>query len=197
MKLRQSLSLVGPDIVGDITDKLKLVDHAVPVDSITLAVGSKSTLGADTDLVKSSIKRDVVTLGDELGSINDTILHLLLILELGELASDDTQDDILVDGKEFEGLKATRARSVVLKVVGVHVQLLEKLDSDTVIATLGEVTAADEVTAAQVNTDVHISGKFGEAVVVLLDVLLEHVIGGVHVQRVLLEAVKELLGAEV
>ena len=197
MKLKQSLSLVGPDIVGDITDKLKLVDHAVPVDSITLAVGSKSTLGADTDLVKSSIKRDVVTLGDELGSINDTILHLLLILELGELASDDTQDDILVDGKEFEGLKATRARSVVLKVVGVHVQLLEKLDSDTVIATLGEVTAADEVTAAQVNTDVHISGKFGEAVVVLLDVLLEHVIGGVHVQRVLLEAVKELLGAEV
>jgi hypothetical protein len=44
---------------------------------------------------------------------------------------------------------------------------------------------------------VHISGQVGEAVVVLLDVLLEHIVGGVHVQGVLLETGKELLGAEV
>jgi hypothetical protein len=44
---------------------------------------------------------------------------------------------------------------------------------------------------------VHVGGQVGETVVVLLDVLLEHVVGAVHVQRVFLEAVQELVGAEV
>ena len=47
------------------------------------------------------------------------------------------------------------------------------------------------------NTNVHIGGQVCEAVVVLLDILLEHGIGGVHVQRVLLEASEELIRAEV
>ena len=195
--MTQSLSLVGPDIVGDIPNKLELVDHAIPIDSITLTVRSKATLGADTDLVQSSIERDVVTLSDELGSINDALLHLFLVFELGELASDDTEDDVLVRGKELEGLEAAGARGVVFEVVGVHVQLLEELDGNAVVTALGEVTAADEVTAAQMNTDVQIGGQVDEDVVVLLDVLLEHVVGAVHVQGVFLEAVEELLGAEV
>jgi hypothetical protein len=48
-----------------------------------------------------------------------------------------------------------------------------------------------------VDADVHVGGQVDEAVVVLLDVLLEHHVGGVYVQRILLEAVEELLGAEV
>jgi hypothetical protein len=48
-----------------------------------------------------------------------------------------------------------------------------------------------------VNTNVHVLGQTDEAVVVLLDVLLEHVIGGVYVERVLLEAAQELFRAEV
>jgi hypothetical protein len=44
---------------------------------------------------------------------------------------------------------------------------------------------------------VHVGREVGKTVVVQLDVLLEHVVGGVHVQRVFLEAVQELVGAEV
>jgi hypothetical protein len=191
------LSLVGPDIVGDVTHKLELVDHTIPIDSVTLAVGSESTLGTHTDLVKSSVERDVVTLGDELGSIDNALLHLFLVLKLGKLAGDDTENDVLVRGEELKGLKATGAFGVVLEVVSVHVELLEQLDGNAVIASLGEVTAADKVTAAQVNTDMHVGGQIGETVIVLLDVLLEHGVGAVHVQRVLLEAGKEFLRAEV
>lgn len=160
-------------------------------------MGSKSTLGTNTNLVQGSIERDVVTLSNELGSINDAGLHLLLVLHGGELGSDDSQDDVLVGGQELEGLEATGTGGVVLQVVGVHVQLLEQLDGNAVVTAFGEVTAADEVTAAQVDTDVHVGGQVGETVVVLLDVLLEHVVGAVHVQRVFLEAVQELVGAEV
>jgi hypothetical protein len=48
-----------------------------------------------------------------------------------------------------------------------------------------------------VHANVHVLGQADEAVVVQLDVLLEHVIGGVDVEGVLLEAAQELLGAEV
>lgn len=111
-------------------------------------MGSKTTLRANTDLVKRSIEGDVVTLSDELSSIDDSLLHILLILQLGELASDNTQNDVLVSGQELERLETTGAGGVVLEVVGVDVQFLEELDGDTVVATLGEVAAADKVTAA-------------------------------------------------
>jgi hypothetical protein len=48
-----------------------------------------------------------------------------------------------------------------------------------------------------VNTDVHVLGQTDEAVIVQLDILLEHIVGGVDIQGILLEAVQELLGAEV
>lgn len=191
------LQLVGPDIVGDVTNQLELVDHAIPVNSVTLTVGSESTLGADANLVQGSLEGDVVALSDDLGGIDDPSLHLLLVLHGGELGGDNTQDDVLVGGEVLEGLEATGTLGVVLEVVGVHVQLLEELDGDAVVATLGKVTAADEVTAAQVDTNVHVLGDTDEAVVVQLDVLLEHIVGSVDVQGVSLEAVKEFLRAEV
>lgn len=108
---------------------------------------SKATLWANADLVKRSIEGDVVTLSDKLSSINDPLFHLLLILKLSELASDNTQNDVLVGGQELERFETTGAGGVVLEVVGVDIQLLEELNSNTVLATLGEVPAADKVTA--------------------------------------------------
>lgn len=191
------LELTGPDIVGNLTDQLELVHHAVPVDRVALAVRGETTLGANTNLVESLLDGDVVALGNDLGSVDDAGLHLFLVFHGGELGGDNAQDDVLVGGEVLEGLEAAGALGVVLQVVGVHVQLLEQLDGDAVVTTLGEVTAADEVTAAQVDTNVHVLGETDEGVVVQLDVLLEHVVGGVDVQRVLLEASKELLRAEV
>lgn len=189
--------LVRPDIISNLPHKLKLVDHAIPVNSIALTVRSETTLRADTDLVESLLEGNVVTLSDELGGIDNALLHLLLVLHGGELASHDAEDDVLVAGQVLEGLEAAGALGVVLQVVGVDVELLEQLDGNAVVSTLGEVAATDEVAAAQVNTNVHVLGQTDEAVVVLLDILLEHVVGAVHVERVLLEAAQELLRAEV
>ena len=194
---RYSLRLVGPDVVGNVTDKLKLVDHAIPINSVTLTVRSETTLRANTDLVQGCIDRDVVALSNDLGSVEDALLHLLLVFHGSKLAGHNTENDVLVSRQVLQGLEATGTLGIVLQIVGVHVQLLEKLDGNSIITTLGEVTAADEVTAAKVNSDVHILGETDEGVVVQLDVLLEHVVGGVDVQRVLLEAGKELLRAEV
>jgi len=191
------LRLVRPDVVGDLTDQLELVDHAVPINGVTLTVRRKATLRADTNLVERRIQRDVVTLSNDLGSVDNALLHLLLILHGGKLAGDDTQDDVLVGGEVLERLEATGTLGVVLEVVGVHVQLLEELDGDAVVAALGEVAAANEVAAAQVHSDVHVGGQVDEAVVVQLDVLLEHGVCAVHVCGVFLEAVQELLRAEV
>lgn len=194
---RYSLRLVGPDVVGNVTDKLKLVDHAIPIDSVALTVRSETTLRANTDLVQGCLDRDVVALGDDLGSVVDTLLHLLLVFHGGELAGHNTEDDILVSGQVLEGLETTGTLSVILQVVSVDVQLLEQFNGDTVITTLGEVTATNEVSAAQVNTNVEILGQTDEAVVVQLDVLLEHVVRGVHVALIGLEAVQEFLGTEI
>lgn len=160
-------------------------------------MAGETALRADTDLVEGLLDGDVVALGDELGGVVDALLHLLLVLELGELAGHDTQDDVLVLGELLQGLEATGTGSVVFEVVGVHVELLEELGGDAVVATLGEVTAADEVTTADVHTDVEVGGALGQQVVVQLDVLLEHLVGGVDVQRVFLPARQHLLGAEV
>lgn len=189
--------LVRPDIISNLTHKLELVDHAIPVNSIALAVRSETTLRADTDLVKGLLEGDVVTLSDELSGINNALLHLLLVLHGGELASDDAENHVLVAGEVLEGLEATGALGVILQVIGVDVELLEQLDGDAVVSTLGEVAAADEVAAAQVHANVHVLGQTDETVVVLLDVLLEHVVGAVHVERILLEAAQELLRAEI
>jgi len=156
-------------------------------------VRSETTLRANTNLVQGCLNRDVVALSDDLGSIEDTLLHLLLVFHGGELAGHNTENDILVSGQVLEGLEATGTLSVILQVVSVDVQLLEQFNSDTIITTLGEVTATNEVTAAQVNTDVEILGQTDKAVVVQLDVLLEHVVRGVHVALVGREAIQELL----
>lgn len=191
------LRLVRPDIIGNLPHQLELVHHTIPVNSIAFPVGSKATLRADTDLVEGDFEGDIVPLSDKLGRIDNALLHLLLVLQRGELAGDDAENDVLVRGQVLEGLEATCALGVVLEVVGVHVELLEQLDGYAVVAAFGEVAATDEVAAAQVHADVHVGWQADEAVVVQLDVLLEHVVCGVHVERVLLEAVQELFRAEV
>lgn len=176
-----NLRLTLPDVVGDLTDQLQLGNHVVPDDSVALVVTGKSALWADSNTIQGFFDSLVVALGDEFGGFQDALLHLFLVLQLGELASHDTQDDILVLGQDLEGLEATSTGSVVLKVVSINIQLLEELDGNTVIATLRKVTAVDEVTTAQVDTNVEVSGALSQAVIVQLDVLVEQVIGRVLV----------------
>lgn len=167
------------------------------VNGVALTVTGKTTLRANTKLVQGLLGGDTVTLCDELGCLVDALLHLLLVLQLRELAGHHTQDHVLVLGEFLQRLEASSTGSVVLKVVSVDVKFLEQFGGNTVIATLGEVTATNEVATTNVNSNVEIGGALGNGVVVQLDVLGERLIGGVLVQGVLLPAGKHLLVAEV
>lgn len=194
---KRSLQLSRPDIIRNIPNKLQLLDHPLAINEVTLTVTSKATLRANTNLIKRLLQGNPVTLSNELSGIIDALLHLLLVLELGELGGHDTEDDVLVAGQLLERLEAAGARGVVFEVVGVDVEFLEELGGDTVVAALREVARADEVAAAEVDADVEVGGPLGEAVVVQLDVFLEGLVGAVLVELVFLPALEHLVGAEV
>lgn len=143
------------------------------VDGIALTVTGKPTLRANTNLLQSLLSSDTVALGDELSGLVHPLLHLLLVLQLGELAGHHSQDHVLVFGELLERLEASSARGVVLEVVGVDVEFLKELGGNAVVATLGEMTAANEVAATDVDADVEVGRALGKGIVVQLDVLLE------------------------
>lgn len=64
----------------------------------------ETALGGDAETLKSLLAGLVGTLGDEVSSLVDAGDEFLLVLELGELGGDDTEDDNLVDGEVDEGL---------------------------------------------------------------------------------------------
>lgn len=140
----------------------------------------ETALGADTALLDRVLARLSGTLGNPVRSLVDTRNHLLLVLELGELRGDHTKDNILVLGQVLERLEATGAGCIVLEVVCVDVQVLEELLRNVVVCALGEVTAADVVTTAKMNAKVHVRRSL-EALVVKLDVCVEHLVGGLVV----------------
>lgn len=167
------------------------------INGIALAVTGKSALRTNPNLLQGLLDGSAVTLRNELGRVEHPLLHLLLVLQLGELAGHHSQDHVLVLGQFLERLEASGTGGVVLEVVGVNVELLEQLGGDVVIATLGEVTATNEVTTADVDADVEVGGALGEGIVVQLDVLVEQLQGSLLVQGVFFPALKHLLGAEV
>lgn len=67
------------------------------------------------------------TLSDPVGGLVDTSNHFVLVLELGELGCDDTENDVLVLGKVRKWLETTGTRRVVFKVVCVNVEVLTGL----------------------------------------------------------------------
>jgi hypothetical protein len=97
----------------------------------------------------------------------------------------------------LQWLEAARPRCVVLEVVRVHVQFPEELGCYALAGALGEVAAANEVTAADMKADVHVWRAFGDAGVVQLDVRGEQFVGCVLVGLVLLLASEHGFQAEV
>lgn len=158
---------------------------------------AESALWADSNLLERVLLALTRALGHELGSLVDALLHLLLVLQLAELGGDDTDDNVLVLGQELEGLEATGTLRVVLEVERVDVEIGKELLGDDVVGALGEVTAADEVAAAQVDTGVHVRRDLADGVVVQLDVGVEQIIDCPDVVLVIGPALAELLRAKV
>lgn len=122
------LSLSGPNLLGDIIDKLELgkhllLSHTLSTDSNT----SEAALGADANRLESLLKAAALAVSDDLGSVEDPVLDDLGVLQLGLLGGDDTKDDVLVLGEETEGLETTGAGVVVLEEEGVVVERCEEL----------------------------------------------------------------------
>lgn len=186
--------LTGPDLVSQLAHELELVDHVLARDRVAEVVAREAALGADAHALERLLAGLARALGHVIGSLVDALLHLAQVLELGELAGDDSHDDVLVGGQLGQWLEAAGAVRVVLEEVGVDVDLLEELGGDAVVAALGEVARVGKVATAQVQTDVQVGGPLGEAVVVQLDVAVKE---GVGVLVVVLEPLEHLLGAEV
>ncbi|KAI6755828.1 hypothetical protein HG531_004934 [Fusarium graminearum] len=114
---------------------------------------TESTLGTDSDPLQSLLLALTTTLGDPIGRTQNSLLHLLLILKLRQLGADNTDNDTLVLGEEFQRLKTARALGVVFQVKGVDVQVTEQLLSNDVVFALGKVTTANEVATAEMDTN--------------------------------------------
>lgn len=106
-------------------------------------MGAEAALGAHIHSLESLLTSLASSLGHPLGGREDALLHLLLVLELGQLGADDADDDVLVLGEVLQGLEAARPLVVILQVEGVDVQVLEQLLGDDVVRSLGEVAAAN------------------------------------------------------
>jgi hypothetical protein len=87
-------------------------------------VRCKPALRADTALLDSILARLPGALCNPISSLIDTSDHLILVLELGELRSDDAENNVLVLGQVRERLEASGAGCVVFEIVGVDVQVL-------------------------------------------------------------------------
>lgn len=160
-------------------------------------MGAESTLRAYSNPLQSLLLSFTRSLGDPIRSVQHTLLHLLLILQLGQLCADNSDDNVLVGGEVLKRLEASGALSVVLEVEGVDVEVAEELLGDDVVLAFSKVTAADKVASAEVDTRVHVGGQLGEAVVVELDVGVQKVVDGADVVGVSGPAVAELLATEV
>ena len=197
MSNRQSASRLSPDLIGNLPHQSKLLLLLLLIQRIPTLMGAESTLRAHCDPLQSFLLSLTRTLGDPIRSAQNTLLHLLLILQLGQLCADNTDDNVLVGGEVLKGLEASGALSVVLEVEGVDVEIAEQLLGDDVVLALGEVTAADKVASAEVDARVHVGGQLGETVVVELDVSVQQVVDGADVVGVGSPTVAELLAAEV
>lgn len=127
---------------------------------------SKPTLRTNPNASQGSLKWSIISLGDNPGGVDDSPLHLLLILHRREFAGNHAQNDILVWWKVLQWLEAAGALGVVLEIVRVDIQFLEQLHGNAIVPALGEVATPDEVSATQVHAHVHVFWKTDEAVVV-------------------------------
>lgn len=90
-------------------------------------MAGKSALRADTNALESFFSALAVALGNKVGGLVHPVDHFLLVLELGELGGDHTEDYVLVLGEVLQGLEAAGTGSVVFEVVGVDVQVLREV----------------------------------------------------------------------
>lgn len=144
--IHSPLRLSRPDLLGNIVDKLELGKHLLLCHTLsTNSDTSETALGADANILESLLEAAALTVGDDLGGVENSVLDDLGVLELGLLGGDDTEDDVLVLGEETQGLETAGTRVVVLEEEGVVVECREELFGDLFVGALAEVHRLGEV----------------------------------------------------
>lgn len=167
-----------PDTIRQLPHQHQLIDHIPPPNLIPSLMTREPTLRAHPQPPQRIPSTLTIPPRHKVRSLIHPPLHLIQILQFRKLARDDAEDHILVLRQALQRLKASGSGRVVLEVVRVHVEIPEELLGDAVVAAFGEVTAVDEVAAAEVDADVHVGGAVGDAVVVESDVVVEGLVCG-------------------
>lgn len=132
-------SRLPPNLIGDLPHQGQLLLLVFLAQRIAGLVCAEPTLWTDSNSFQRFLPGLVRPFGDEVGSFIDSSLHLFFILELRPFRADDSDDDILVLRQALERLEPTGPLCVIFKVECVHVEILEKLLGNNVVAALGEV----------------------------------------------------------
>lgn len=186
--------LAWPNGIRQLPHQFQLGHHIVPRHTIPQMVTRKSTLRTHPDPPQRLLPRLARAGSDKVGRLKNPLAHLVEVLELGELARNDAQHDVLVRRQLLERLEAARTLRVVLEKVRVDVDLVEELAGDAVVAAFAKVPAVGKVAAAEVQADVEIVWAALEAVVVELNVAVQQ---GFRVLACVFETLEHLFGAEV
>ena len=104
---------------------------------------AEAALRTHADALQRLVARLARALGHKLRSAQQSLLHLLLVLQLRVLGGYDAHHHVLVLGQVLERLEAACSLRVVLEIEGVDLQRPEELLGDDVVRALGEESTAD------------------------------------------------------
>jgi hypothetical protein len=173
--------LAWPDLICNRTNELQFLLHILNAQRIPQDVARKSALGTYAhpfQCCSSTLVSGLTdALSDDISCAIHPCNHLALVFQLREFGCDDTQNDILVLRQVLQGFETARTWSIIFEIEGGDVEVLEELGGYPVVATLGEMTRADEVPTADVQTDVHLAGMLFNALIVESDICVELLVG--------------------
>lgn len=149
--LSAASNLTRPQFITSFANYAHLDLHLVIAQWITLDVRREATLRTDSQILQRSLSALKLTLSHCVSGIENLLLDLVLVLHIVQLGGHDTEDEVLVSWKLFQGLKRTGTRSVVFEIVCCRVELGEELGSNAVVPAFGEVVGVDEVTCLVVS----------------------------------------------
>lgn len=87
-----------PNLISNLSHQRKLLLLLLKSQRISRLVRTKSTLRTDTNPLQCFLTSLTGPLGNPVCSIQDSLLHLLLVLKLWELGADDADYHVLVLG---------------------------------------------------------------------------------------------------
>jgi hypothetical protein len=105
---------IWPQLLCNILDQAQLSKHLLLRHALCAnSYAGKAALRADADVLHDLLDATLLTICNDLGGFQDSLLDLLGIFELGIFGCDYTENDVLALGKETQRLEAAGPGVVV------------------------------------------------------------------------------------